>query len=460
KKLAVTICEDLWNLEDDPLYRICPMDELIKHAPDIMINLSASPFDYDHDDARKVIIRNNVLRYRLPMIYCNSVGAQTEIVFDGGSLVYNAEAELIQELKYFEEDQTTVYFNEDGTITSNDPSSEYSNTSPVADSAVPDTSVRLMNRKSGETSSDSITSATPDKLNPAADLLHFITARENMVQIRQAIVLGIKDYFRKMGFTKAILGSSGGIDSAVTLVLACEALGHTNVRAVLMPSSFSTNHSVSDAEQLSLNLQNPYDIIPIAGLFDAFSTSLKPVFGDLPFDVAEENLQSRIRGNLLMAVSNKFGNILLNTSNKSELATGYGTLYGDMAGGLSILGDLYKSQVYALARLINEEKEIIPNHILIKPPSAELRPGQKDSDSLPDYDVLDQILFLHIEKRLGPSAITNAGFDEAIVKKTLRLVNNNEYKRKQFAPIIRVSSKAFGAGRRMPVVGKYLNFNR
>jgi NAD+ synthase (glutamine-hydrolysing) len=260
-----------------------------------------------------------------------------------------------------------------------------------------------------------------------------------------------------MGFSKAILGSSGGIDSAVTQALASEALGKENVRAVLMPSQFSSDHSVKDAEQLSKNLGNQYDIIPIKSIYESFLESLKPAFDDLPFSVAEENIQSRTRGNLLMAMANKFGYILLNTSNKSELATGYGTLYGDMAGGLSVLGDVYKMQVYALAKFINRNGEVIPSSIIDKAPSAELRPNQKDSDSLPDYPVLDKVLYQYIEKRLGPREIIAIGIDENLVRRVLKLVNTNEYKRNQFCPIIRVSSKAFGIGRRVPIVAKYLS---
>ncbi|HEX7903051.1 MAG TPA: NAD(+) synthase, partial [Chitinophagaceae bacterium] len=276
-------------------------------------------------------------------------------------------------------------------------------------------------------------------------------------EIYDGIVMAIKDYFTKMGFTKAILGSSGGIDSAVTLVLACEALGKENVRAILMPSPYSTGHSVSDAEQLSKNLGNPYDIVPIKNIYESFLTELKPVYKDLPFGLAEENIQARTRGNLLMAIANKFGYILLNTSNKSELATGYGTLYGDMAGGLGVLGDCYKMQVYALAKYINRSKEIIPNNIITKAPSAELRPGQKDADSLPDYAILDKILYQYIERRQGPVAIKAQGFDATLVDKVLKMVNVNEYKRNQFCPIIRISPKAFGVGRRVPIVGKYLS---
>lgn len=427
KKLAVTICEDIWNLGDNPLYRICPMDKLMAEKPDIMINISASPFDYDHDDARKAIVQANVRKYSIPMIYCNTVGSQTEIVFDGGSLVYNAEGSLVAELPYFTEDTATIEWKQN---------------------AAGKSTIRLIN------GSDPL---PVSPANASASLLEYLLEARNIGQIHKALVMGIRDYFSKMGFTKAILGSSGGIDSAVVLALACEALGAENVRAILMPSPYSSEHSVDDAVELSKNLQNPYDIIPIRDVYESMLSTLNPVFGDLPFSLAEENMQSRTRGNILMGIANKFGYILLNTSNKSELATGYGTLYGDMAGGLSVIGDIYKVQVYALAQYINRNGEIIPNHILVKAPSAELRPNQKDSDSLPDYDQLDQVLYQYIEKRMGPREIISAGFDEALVKRVLKLVNMNEYKRNQFCPIIRVSTKAFGVGRRMPIVGKYLS---
>ncbi len=276
-------------------------------------------------------------------------------------------------------------------------------------------------------------------------------------RLHDAIVMGIRDYFQKMGFKKAILGSSGGIDSAVTLALAVEALGKENVHAVLMPSQYSTSHSVSDAEQLSSLLGNPYDIIAIKPIYDAFMTQLEPIYKDLPFNIAEENIQARSRGNLLMAIANKFGYILLNTTNKSECATGYGTLYGDMAGGIAVLGDVYKMQVYALARYINRNGLLIPQSIIDKAPSAELRPNQKDSDSLPDYRILDAILYQYIERRQGPKEIVDMGYEKAIVDRTLKLVNTSEYKRNQFCPIIRVSPKAFGVGRRVPIVATYLS---
>ncbi|HQV60283.1 MAG TPA: NAD+ synthase [Chitinophagaceae bacterium] len=420
KRLAVTICEDIWNLGDNPLYRNCPMDELMKQKPDLMLNLSASPFDYTHVEDRKAIAKLNTSKYKLPLLYCNCVGSQTEIVFDGGSLVFDKDSNLVRQLPLFEEAIQVFELNDDGTFTL--PVSVFSKDLPDSE------------------------------FNPNELDYNLCTA-----EIYSAIIIGIRDYFKKMGFTKAILGSSGGIDSAVTLALACEALGKENVRAVLMPSQYSTGHSVSDAEQLSKSLGNPYDIIPIRNIYDSFLNELKPIFNDLPFSVAEENIQSRTRGNLLMAIANKFGYILLNTSNKSELATGYGTLYGDMAGGLGVLGDCYKMQVYALAKYINRNKEIIPENIITKPPSAELRPGQKDSDSLPDYAILDRILYQYIERRKGPKEIKSQGFEAALVDRVLRLVNINEYKRNQFCPIIRISPKAFGVGRRVPIVGKYLS---
>lgn len=419
KKLAITICEDIWNLGDNPLYRICPMDHLMEQEPDIMLNISASPFDYTHDEDRKSVIKANVLKYKIPLFYCNAIGSQTEVVFDGASLIFDKDANLCKALPMFCESMEGVVLHDDGSIDA-----------PILEPA----------------------SRIPDKeLNPAT-----LEPELNIAQVYDALILGIRDYFSKMNFSKAILGSSGGIDSAVTLAIACAALGKDNVRAVLMPSPYSTEHSVADAVTLSKNLQNPYDILRIDEVYYTFLKTLKPVFGDLPFSLAEENIQSRSRGNLLMAMANKFGYILLNTSNKSELATGYGTLYGDMAGGLGVLGDCYKLQVYALANYINRGKEIIPVAILQKAPSAELRPDQKDSDSLPDYAILDQVLYQYIEKRRGPAEIKEQGFESGLVNRILKMVNANEYKRNQFCPIIRVSPKAFGVGRRVPIVGKYL----
>jgi NAD+ synthase (glutamine-hydrolysing) len=420
KKLAITICEDIWNLGNNPMYRNCPMDELMKEKPDLMLNLSASPFDYTHVEDRKAIVKLNVQKYKLPMLYCNCVGSQTEIVFDGGSLVFDKNANMVKQLPLFEEAMDVFELKDDGTFDS--PVIKYAKDLPDAE-------------------------LTPAEFDP-----HLCTA-----EIYDAIVMGIRDYFSKMGFTKAILGSSGGIDSAVTLAMACSALGNENVRAILMPSPFSSDHSITDAKQLSRNLGNPFDIIPINNIYESFLAELKPVFNNMPEGIAEENIQSRTRGNLLMAIANKFGYILLNTSNKSELATGYGTLYGDMAGGLGVLGDCYKLQVYALAKYINRDKEVIPENIITKPPSAELKPGQLDTDSLPEYSVLDKILYQYIERRQGPKEIKSHGFDAALVDRILKLVNVNEYKRNQFCPIIRISPKAFGVGRRVPIVAKYLS---
>lgn len=426
RKLAVTICEDIWNLGDNPLYRVTPMEVLIQEGPDVMINLSASPYNYAQDVVRRSIVEAHVAKYGIPMLYCNTVGAQTEVVFDGGSLVYDINAELVKEMAYFKEDYALFDLEE---------LSRKHDTAPVAHKYY----------------------YSASEVGRDTDTLKYLTEEKNIEEIYSALILGIRDYFQKMRFSKATLGASGGIDSAVVQALAVEALGKENVHVLLMPSEYSSSHSVEDAVALSKNLDNRYDIVAIKEVYQSFLTSLEPIFKGLPFGLAEENIQARTRGNLLMAVANKLGYILLNTSNKSELATGYGTLYGDMAGGLSILGDVYKTQVYALARYINRNGTIIPENILTKAPSAELRPGQKDSDSLPEYDILDRVLFQYVELRQGPKEIIAQGFEPALVARILKLVNTNEYKRKQFCPIIRVSSKAFGVGRRLPIVGKYLS---
>lgn len=401
KKIAVVICEDSWDIDADPLYTINPLDELVKQKPELIINISASPFSYKHAGSRKKMLAWNTHRYKLPMVYVNHVGAHTELIFDGGSLMYNGTGEMVAELKYFEEDFAIV-----------------------------DTATMI-----------SLSSET----------------RSNIQNIHDALVLGIKDYFQKLGFTKATLGLSGGIDSALTAVLAVRALGKENVHGILMPSQYSSDHSIADAKTLAENLGIKHDIIAIKDIYDEFENKLHPIFEGLPQDVTEENIQARVRGTLLMALSNKFKYVLLNTSNKSEVAVGYGTLYGDMCGGIAVLGDVYKTQVYELANYINRDTEIIPQNSITKPPSAELRPGQKDSDSLPDYDILDKILFQYIEQRKGPKDLISMGFEENLVKRVLRLVNINEYKRAQTPPILRISDKAFGMGRRMPIVGKYLS---
>jgi NAD+ synthase (glutamine-hydrolysing) len=416
-KFALTICEDLWNIGDDPLYVRSPMDELAKLNPDVIINIAASPFNYTQPVTRRGVLCMNAKKYRLPVFYVNHVGGQTELLFDGGSMVVNSSGDVVEELHRFREDFRIVDLNEILNPASPIPHPE----SPI--------------------------------LNPSPAL---IPATTHIALIHDALVMGIRDYFAKMGFSKAILGLSGGIDSAVTLALAAEALGGDNVRAILLPSRFSSDHSISDALELAINLGVPYDIIPISGSVDAVEHTLEPYFKELPFNLAEENIQARMRAVILMALSNKFGYILLNTSNKSEAAVGYGTLYGDMCGGLSVLGDVYKTQVYELAGYINREGTVIPVNSINKPPSAELRPEQKDSDSLPEYGVLDKILFSYIEERMGPEDLVLQGFDRDMVQRVLRLVNTSEYKRHQSPPILRVSPKAFGMGRRMPIVARYL----
>lgn len=405
KKIALSVCEDIWNVgNENPLYVICPLDEMMHEKPDFILNLSASPFDFAHAAQRIEVVRANVERYGIPMFYTNHTGAQTDIIFDGGSIVMSPDGKVFDEMPYFEE-SLKVYELEE---------------------------VLRGGRASEQ-------------------------PKNKVALIHDALVLGIRDYFRKLGFQKAILGLSGGIDSAVTAVLAAKALGPENVRVLLMPSQFSSGHSVDDARQLAEKLGIAYDIIAIKPMYEAFETALGAQFEGLPFNVTEENIQARVRGTLLMAMSNKFGNILLNTTNKSEMSVGYGTLYGDMCGGISVLGDVYKTEVYELARFLNKDGEIIPQNSIVKPPSAELRPGQKDSDSLPPYDVLDPLLYQYIECHQGPRELIAMGFDETLVRRVLRMVNINEFKREQAAPVLRVSSKGFGMGRRMPIVGKYLS---
>jgi NAD+ synthase (glutamine-hydrolysing) len=405
-KIAVTICEDLWNINNNPLYVSNPMDALIKQQPELMINIAASPFSYLHDDERVEILARNASQYQLPLLYVNQVGAQTEIIFDGGSMAFDKEGNLLDEMAYFHED-FKIYDFEAGDI---------QGLSPIKHQVV-----------------------------------------EDIEQIHDALILGIRDYFEKSGFKKAVLGLSGGIDSAIVCALACRALGPENVMAVLMPSKYSTGHSVQDALDLVENIGCMHEIIAIKEAVDAFDQMLAPAFHDLPFNIAEENIQARARGIIVMAMSNKFGYIVLNTSNKSECAVGYGTLYGDMCGAIGVIGDVYKTQIFQLARFINKDGVVIPENTIVKPPSAELRPDQKDSDSLPDYDQLDKILHEYVELKKSSKAIAALGFDDALVKKVLKMVNTAEFKRYQTPPILRVSPKAFGMGRRMPIVGKYLS---
>ena len=410
KKIALTICEDLWDeqpfdnkFEKSRLYTISPMEELSGLKPDLIINIAASPFSYTKTETRESIFRRKAKKHGLPVISVNQIGANTELIFDGASVIVRPDGEIYKKLPFFEE--AVVTFDTNNLYTGST-SSEYSNPDPIS-------------------------------------LIH------------KGLVTGIRDYFAKSGLKNAVVGLSGGIDSAVCLCLAAEALGSENVRSLLMPSRYSSKHSVYDSVELSKRLNTRYDIISIEEPFRAFEKELEPLFAGRKTDVTEENIQARIRAVLLMAVSNKYGCILLNTSNKSEAAVGYGTLYGDMAGGLSVIGDVYKTDVYHLAGHINRDKEIIPLNILDKKPSAELRPDQFDTDSLPEYRILDNILYQYIELQKPPEEIIDNGADAETVHRVIRMINFNEYKRYQAPPVLRISSKAFGAGRRMPLVARY-----
>jgi NAD+ synthase (glutamine-hydrolysing) len=409
-KLAVTICEDLWDeqpfdneFEKARLYTVSPMEELARQNPDLVINISASPFSYSKTQAKENIFRSKAIKYKIPVITVNQTGANTELIFDGASLIINNKGDIYSRLPFFEEALETYSWEE---------------------------------IKTG---------IRPSELK----------VKEPVELIHKALVTGIRDYFQKTGLKNSIIGLSGGIDSAICLCLAAEALGNKNVRAILMPSRYSSSHSVNDAVALAETLNIQYDIISIEKPFRAFEEVLSPVFKGRDSDVTEENIQARVRAVLLMAVSNKFGNILINTSNKSEAAVGYGTLYGDMAGGLSVIGDVYKTDVYRLAEHINRNSEVIPGNIINKLPSAELRPDQLDSDSLPDYATLDAILYQYIELQKPAERIIAEGFDKETVLKVIKMINFNEYKRYQAPPVLRISSKAFGAGRRMPLVARY-----
>ncbi|TSA34607.1 MAG: NAD+ synthase [Porphyromonadaceae bacterium] len=415
-RIALTICEDIWD--DQPvenafsrsrLYTVSPMDFITRHQPGIMINISASPFAANRINAREEVLRQNVSKYGIPLFYCNQVGANTELIFDGSSMVLNRHGMIVDRFTPFAE-EVRSYVVENLT--------------------------------------------NPHDTRAAAPEIN-LSEEYRLEMMHKALVFGIKDYFSKMGFKRAVLGLSGGMDSALTLVLAVEALGAENVLPVLMPSRFSSDHSITDSIHLANNLGVKWSRIPVDPMMESFLEQLKPEFLNLPEDVTEENLQARIRGVILMALANKQNMILLNTSNKSEAAVGYATLYGDMNGGLSVLGDVYKTDVYAIARYVNRYRVIIPPNIFIKAPSAELRPGQKDSDSLPEYNVLDLILYRYIEMKEPVATIISNGFQREVVEKVISLVNRSEYKRFQSPPILRVSSKAFGMGRRMPIVAKY-----
>jgi NAD+ synthase (glutamine-hydrolysing) len=403
EKLGITICEDAWN---DPelfgrrTYDIDPVAILADKGATILINISASPFTVGKEDIRLELIRGHAARYQLPFVFVNQVGGNDELVFDGRSLYVGKGGEVGAALPMFEEAFVTV------------------------DMAKP---------------IETIDYRSVDEID---SVLH-------------ALVLGTKDYLHKCGFERAIVGLSGGVDSAVTLAIAARALGPDNVRAVTMPSPYSSKGSVDDSAALAANLGAQLDVVEIGDVMAAYDDALADAFRAQEADVTEENIQARIRGNILMAYANKFGYLVLSTGNKSELAVGYCTLYGDMTGGLAVISDLPKTTVYKLAQRINKDREVIPRAIIDKTPSAELKPDQTDQDTLPPYDVLDAILDLHVEEGLSRTDIVDRGFDAATVDWIVRAVRNNEYKRKQAAPGLKITSKAFGAGRRFPIAARY-----
>ncbi|HEY1984805.1 MAG TPA: NAD+ synthase [Terracidiphilus sp.] len=401
-RLAITICEDAWNDKNfwpRRLYSIDPMEELMRQKPAVHINLSSSPFWHSKRETRRQMLGAIARRDGIPVLLSNQVGGNDSLIFDGSSLALNGEGQLIAQAKSFEEDMVLV--------------------NPFAAPALPD---------------------------PRDD---------DTEAAYRALVLGTRDYVRKCGFHKALVGLSGGIDSALVAAIAAEALGAENVIAVGMPSPYSSQGSIDDSRRLAADLGIRFEIIGISGLFEQYTHALQPLFAGREPDVTEENIQSRIRGNLLMALSNKFSALVLTTGNKSEMAVGYCTLYGDMVGALAVIGDLVKTRVYAICRWLNREREIIPAAILEKPPSAELRPGQKDTDSLPPYEVLDPILEAYVERYETPEQIADQhGFALELVQQVVRLVERSEYKRQQAAPVLKVTSKSFGMGRRFPIAVK------
>ncbi|MEG4396515.1 NAD+ synthase [Microcoleus sp. BROC3] len=425
-KIGVTICEDLWNNEEfwgKRSYAGDPVSDLAKLGVDLVVNLSASPYCARKRGVRSAMLQHSVIRCGIPIIYANQVGGNDDIIFDGSSFAVNRKGDLIQVLASFETDFAVL---------------EY-------DAAKQD----LFG--SGGNGQDA-RSTTDLSFHPA----------EGDAEIWAALVLGVRDYVRKCGFSKVVLGLSGGIDSALVAAIASCAIGPENVLGVLMPSPYSSDHSVNDALELARNLGIAIELLPIGDLMKTYDRTLADLFLNTTFGIAEENIQSRIRGNLLMAISNKFGHLLLSTGNKSEMAVGYCTLYGDMNGGLAVISDVPKTRVYSLCRWLNSgiekvnnqaelEKEIIPVNIISKAPSAELKPGQVDQDSLPDYDVLDDILQRSIEHHESAQQIIAAGHDEAVVKRVVKLVRQAEFKRRQAAPGLKISDRAFGTGWRMPI---------
>lgn len=403
KKIGVTICEDIWTEHylPRPFYDIEPVRALVEQGAEIILNLSASPFSLNKQAIRREMVSALARAHSRPICYCNAVGGNDQLVFDGSSIAVNSNGELIAQLPGFRTAEEVVD----------------TNMAPPFDLA------------DSERSSD----------------------------LFAALSLGVRDYLNKCGFKTAVLGLSGGIDSAVVAALAVEALGAQNVVGVSMPSPYSSQGSIDDALALAKNLGIKCLQVPIANAFAAFKAQFAEIFAGLPEDTTEENMQARLRGMILMSLSNKFSHIVLSTGNKSELAVGYCTIYGDMAGGLAVISDVPKTMVYELARWMNREREIIPKSTIEKPPSAELKPGQKDQDSLPPYEILDEILRLYVEENLSARDIVAHGFDEKTVRWVQRRVDINEYKREQAAPGIKVTSRAFGVGRRMPIAQRYID---
>ena len=403
-KIGVTICEDLWNdvaFLGNKFYLVNPLMDLIERGVNLVVNLSASPYSCGKHYLRESLISHSAKRFNVPLIYVNQVGGNDDLIFDGGSFAVNNQGKIIGRSPLFQEDLALLNYD----------------------------------LNNGELIGQKLAS------------LPMVGTEE----LWQALVLGVGDYLHKCGFSKAILGLSGGIDSSLVAAIAVEALGKENVLGILMPSPYSSDHSVQDALALAKNLGITTQTIPIGPIMATYDQALAPLFQGTPFGIAEENLQSRIRGNLLMAIANKFGHLLLSTGNKSELAVGYCTLYGDMNGGLAAIADVPKTQVFELCRWLNREQTIIPPSVLTKPPSAELKPGQVDTDSLPHYDVLDGILGRLVEKHQSPQEIINAGFEQEVVVKICQLVQRSEFKRRQAAPGLKVTDRAFGAGWRMPI---------
>lgn len=405
-KIGVSICEDLWNDEQfwgKLSYEVNPIEELARLGVDIIVNLSASPYTVGKQKLREAMLHHAAISYRKPILYANQVGGNDDLVFDGNSVAFDRAGEVVCRAPSFETDSIAVELDE------------------LMSSAKKD--------REGGIKGD----------------------RESNEEIFSALVLGVKDYARKCGFTKAILGLSGGIDSALVAAIASEALGAENVLGVLMPSPYSSGHSVSDALDLVNSLEINSQKIEIETAMKAYDTILDPMFAGTEFGIAEENIQSRIRGNLLMAIANKFGYLLLSTGNKSEMAVGYCTLYGDMNGGLAVIADVPKTRVFDLCRWLNRKQEIIPENIITKPPSAELKPGQKDADSLPPYEILDDILDRIVCQHQSITEIVEAGHDTETVSKVVKLVTRAEFKRRQAPPGIKITDRAFGTGWRMPI---------